>query len=119
MVPKSGLMRGERLYPSSPVAAAVKVSLVEMFSSNRTVPKSQPLTKAFVTAVQERFIFFDRTSQRAAKLVPLEGRDPLSSQSLTRGIEKVPGVQRAIAQKLEKRTVQSIGARLRDHADLR
>ena len=39
-VPKSGLMRGERLYPSSPVAAAVKVSLVEMFSSNRTVPKS-------------------------------------------------------------------------------
>ena len=87
--------------------------------NNGHVRKSQPLTKAFVTAVQERFIFFDRTSQRAAKLVPLEGRDPLSSQSLTRGIEKVPGVQRAIAQKLEERTVQSIGAGLRDNADLR
>src|SRR6266436_3733606 len=87
--------------------------------NNGHVRKSQPLTKAFVTAVQERFIFFDRTSQRAAKLVPLERRDPLSSQSLTRGIEKVPGVQRAIAQKLEERTVQSIGAGLRDNADLR
>ena len=114
------VLRGDHVARQHGLAWIQRVQAARtVVGNNGHVRKSQPLTKAFVTAVQERFVFFDRTSQRAAKLVPLEGWDPLSSQSLTWGIEKVPGVQRAIAQKLEERTVQSIGAGLRDHADLR
>src|SRR5438309_6987295 len=69
------------------------------------------MAESFVTAEEERSIFLNRTSQRAAKLIPFKGGNGTL-------IEKVPGVQRTIAQKLKHRTMQFIGPGLRDHSDL-
>ena len=71
------------------------------------------MPEAFLVIEKEHPISFNWPAQRAAKLVSLERR------GADRLIEKVPGIQLVIAQKLKDRAMQLVGARLRDHADLR
>ena len=72
----------------------------------------QRLPETFVIAEQKQLVFLQRAAQRAAELISPERRNGGP-------IEEVARVQIAIAQKLEQRSVQTIGAGLRDHADLR
>ena len=76
--------------------------------------RAQPpvLPEAFVVAEQKQLVPPQRPSQRAPKLIPLEFRN----RSL---IEKVPRIQRAVAQELEPRAVQRICARRRYNTHLR
>ncbi len=71
----------------------------------------QHLPEAFIVTEQEPLVLLERTSQRAAELVSAKRRN----RAL---VEEVAGVEIAVAEKLEQRTVQLVGARLSNHADL-
>ena len=78
----------------------------------RQVREPKPLTLSFVVEKQKGLVFLDWTTQRSTKLISLKGGN--------RGaVEEVPGIESAVAHELEHRTVQLVGAGLRDHADVR
>ena len=70
------------------------------------------MPKAFVVAEEEQPILFDGSAHSASKLVPPERRN-------RHRIKKIPRVQRAVTEKLEKRPVKLIRSGLRHDCDLR
>src|ERR1051326_59730 len=79
---------------------------------SRELAQGQALLKSFVVPEDKHLIFLDGTSQRSSKLIALERR---SAGGL---IEEVPGVEGAIAQKLEGAAVPFVGPRGGHDADL-
>ena len=70
------------------------------------VSDTQALTKAFIRAKDEKLIFLDGATERKAELIALEWRLLLPISIL----EKVCGVQGAVAQIFESRAVKIIAA---------
>lgn len=72
----------------------------------------QALPEPFVIAEQEEAVLPERSAQRAAELIPPEGRHERLIQNIAR-------VQGAVAQKLEYAAMRGVASRLGDHVDLR
>ena len=71
------------------------------------------MAQALVVDEEEGFVLLDGAPQRAAELIPREGR------LLAGDVELVRGVQGAVADKFVGRSVQVVGARLGDRVDRR
>src|SRR5258706_12303955 len=68
------------------------------------------LVQAFIIGEEKSLIFFDRPAHGAAELVAAKRRD-------IQRIEKVPGVESAVAVKIEGASVNLVGARLGNRVD--
>src|SRR5439155_3915738 len=56
-----------------------QISLVRALVWNgRVIRKPEPLTQSFIGAEEEQFIFFDRSTDNTAELIPLESRNFLA-----------------------------------------
>src|SRR5438128_10673407 len=64
---------------------------------NPDLAERQALLKSFVVPKQKQLVLLDRASQRCSKLIPLERTLDI--------VEEVPGIQGAVAQKLEGASV--------------
>src|SRR5438093_6150732 len=72
----------------------------------------QALLKSFVVPKNKKFVLLDRASQRSSKLIPFERWGVGSC------VEEIPGIQSAVAQKLESAPVPIVGSRGGHDGDL-
>ena len=71
-----------------------------------------PPPQSFIVKKEECFVFLDRSAKTAAELVLAEGRQ-------FRPVIECAGIERAVAQIFEQRTVKTIRARLGDRVHSR
>ncbi len=77
----------------------------------RHVAQAQVLAEPLVIGEDEGFVFHDGAAERGSELIAAEAGHRLP-------VEKVSGVQIAIAEKFEQRSMQSVGSRLRGDGHL-
>ena len=98
---------------------ARQYSLARILVRNgRYVADRQPLPEPFIVAEQERLVLPKGASEGASKLIPFERRHRGRRRGVL-DIEKVSGIQRAVAQEFKSCAVELVGAGLRDDIDLR
>ena len=78
--------------------------------NRRVIRKPEPLAQSFIGGEEEQFIFFDRSTDNTAELIPLESRN-----FLARRIEIVLGIERAVAQEFKSGAMECVGSRIGDH----
>src|SRR5438093_11652076 len=77
--------------------------------NRRVIRKTEPLAQSFIGAEEKPFIFFNRSTDNTAELIPLESRN-----FLARRIEIVLGIECAVTQEFKSGAVECVGCRIGD-----